>query len=223
MWRQDDAVHMAVRPVSVRIVILTKEPIPGRVKTRLIPALGPEGAATFHGLLVWETIRLAQQSGLPIDVSLAGDLNGRFATDLRNQGVCVESQVDGDLGARMAYALRGPGRRVALGTDCVTFQPEWIVQAAESSTQVAIGPAEDGGYWCITVDVSTPGLFPTLFQKMNWSTSTVLDITKKRLTQAGHSITWLPTTFDVDVPSDLPRLKQHPSCPPHIRAALNAI
>jgi rSAM/selenodomain-associated transferase 1 len=214
---------MAVRTVNARIVILTKEPIPGRVKTRLIPALGPDGAAALHTALVWETIERAEQSGLPVDVSLAGDLDGTFADQLRNHGLQVEAQVDGDLGARMAHALRGPGRRIALGTDCVVFEPAWLHTAARAQEPVVIGPASDGGYWLIATDDATEGLFAALFQNMTWSVSNVLDVTKARLEQAGHCIAWLPTAYDVDEPGDLVRLQQDAHCPAQIQALLDAI
>ncbi|MEC8424294.1 MAG: glycosyltransferase, partial [Myxococcota bacterium] len=64
---------------AVEIVVLTKDPIPGRVKTRLIPALGPEGAARFHVAMALETLLRARATGMTVRVALHGDPTGAFA------------------------------------------------------------------------------------------------------------------------------------------------
>ena len=114
---------MAVCPVNTRVVVLTKEPIEGTVKTRLISSIGPKNATALHTALAWETIARAKESGLPVHVSLAGSMNSTFANELQTRGVSVEAQITGDLGQRLAHALRGPSKSIAIGTDCVVFDP----------------------------------------------------------------------------------------------------
>ena len=202
-----------------RVVLLTKDPVPGRVKTRLAPLLGEAGAARLHRTFVDATLDRLTLTGLPITLSLAGDLTGSFAEGLRARGVVVEPQAEGDLGARLRHALRGPGRRIALGTDCLLFDPAWVVAAA-SSADTCIGPAEDGGYWCIAIE-GTAGGSQTgqLFEAIDWSTDRVLAQTLAAATRAGLPHRLLPRCFDVDSPADLARLLQDPACPPAVQAA----
>ena len=85
--------------MSARVVVLTKDPTPGRVKTRLAATLGAEGAARLHAAFAQATVRRAARSGLPVTVSLRGDLQGPFARALAALGAGLETQADGDLGA----------------------------------------------------------------------------------------------------------------------------
>jgi rSAM/selenodomain-associated transferase 1 len=214
---------MAVCPVSTRIVVLTKVPVPGTVKTRLAAHIGKPAATALHEAMVWETLDRARASGLPVDVSLSGDLDGAFANQLRTSGFPVYAQAKGDLGARMSDALRGPGWRFALGTDCVVFDPKWLQLANVAEQTVCIGPADDGGYWTIGADLRTPGLDEALFSGMTWSQPTVCHTTERRIDEAGHPIQWLPDCYDVDTIEDLHRLIQDPRCTGRVRAVLNGI
>jgi rSAM/selenodomain-associated transferase 1 len=214
---------MAVLPVSTRIVVLTKVPVPGTVKTRLATHIGEASATALHEAMAWETLDRARASGLPVDVSLAGDLDSPFANQLRTSGIAVYAQENGDLGARMSSALRGPGRRIALGTDCVVFDPSWLVPANVEDEMVSIGPADDGGYWTIGADLSIPGLSETLFSGMTWSEPTVYRTTISRLDATGHPIQCLPNCYDVDTIEDLHRLMQDQRCTGRVRAVLNSI
>lgn len=201
------------------IVVLTKAPAPGRVKTRLIPALGARGAAALHEALVHQTLDLARATGLPVQVALDGPLDGPFAAALRGRGLAVFGQVSGDLGDRLRAALAGPGRRVALGTDSPTLSPAWIRAAAEAPTPVALGPAEDGGYWTIAVDAPCDAVFDAI----PWSSDAVLATTLDRARAAGLGVTMLPTCYDIDLPADLDRLAADPACPPALAARLAAL
>jgi len=209
--------------MNARIVILTKEPTPGSVKTRLIPAIGPEAATRLHTAMVWETIERAQSTGLPVHVALAGDMSSSFADALRHKVTAVEPQVHGDLGQRMAHALKGPGRAIALGTDCVLFEPTWLIEAAQATAPVVIGPAEDGGYWLIAACGDNPTIFPALFNNMAWSTDSVCKDTADRLQEIDQTIHWLPSSYDIDTVEDLERLRFEPHCPSEIRDLLKVI
>jgi uncharacterized protein len=197
------------------IVVLTKDPAPGRVKTRLIPALGELGAARLHRAMVHETLRRATATGLPIRVSLRGDLAGPFAASLRARGCTVEPQADGDLGDRLVHALRGPGRRIALGTDCPIFSPSWLLDAARAPTPAAFGPSEDGGYWTICVEgTGGPSRTERLFRGVPWSSPDTLARSLGRARACGIGVSRLPTCYDIDEPPMLARLAADPRCPP---------
>lgn len=201
---------------DARVVVLTRTPVPGRVKTRLIPALGPEGAAALHEAMALETVHRAVASGLPVSVFLDGDPAHPFAAALVRLGADIQPQAEGDLGQRLAAALTGPGRRVFLGTDCVLFDSAWLLRAARDPAPVVIGPAEDGGYWTIAVDHA----WPALFQGVPWSTASVLEHTLAAARGLGLAVSLLPTCYDIDTPADLDRLRVDPACPPSLRPLL---
>lgn len=196
------------------IVVMTRAPEPGQTKTRLIPALGAVGAARLHAAMVTVTLDRAQATGLPVRIALAGDQRGEFAATLRAGGFPVELQVEGDLGARLNHALRGPGRRIAVGTDCPIFEPSWLVAAARARTPVAFGPAEDGGYWCVSVE-GTAGLLDTggVFRGIPWSTAHTLNASVEAAQRHGLAVSLLPTCYDIDTPPALSRLAADPRCP----------
>lgn len=204
------------------IVVLTKDPVPGRVKTRLIPALGADGAARLHRAMVQETVCRARATGLPVRISLRGALDGPFAAELRALGCAVEPQADGDLGDRLVHALRGPGRRIALGTDCPTLQPGWLLDAARAPTPAAFGPSEDGGYWTVSVEgTGGPADTARLFRGVPWSSPETLARSLERAAACGIGVSRLPTCYDIDEPPMLARLAADPRCPPAIRPLLS--
>lgn len=209
--------------MSGRIVVLTKAPIPGRVKTRLGEHIGHDAAAAIHETMVVETIRLAMSTGLPVTVSVDLDPGGRFMRRLQPLGVSVEAQADGDLGDRLTHAMRHPGRTIALGSDCVVFDPKWLVECVHSQADVSIGPAEDGGYWTIALDGSTPRLTTSAFADMPWSTPALHQETCSRLQSAGFSVHTLPAAYDVDDLSDLQRLAADRRCAEPLRAAVKRL
>jgi len=209
--------------MSARVVILTKAPVPGQVKTRLAEGIGSESAAYVHELMVFETIRRAQQTNLDVIVSLANDEHAVFAKHLSTLGVAVEPQARGDLGDRLAHAMRHPGLSIALGTDCVVFDPSWLTDAAESAADASVGPSDDGGYWMIALDGSNPKLSEAAFSDMPWSTPTLFAKTQDRLRSSGFSLNRVSGAYDVDDLSDLRRLATDQRCADSIRSAVKAL
>ncbi|MEL6350000.1 MAG: TIGR04282 family arsenosugar biosynthesis glycosyltransferase, partial [Myxococcota bacterium] len=204
---------MITLPPAPRLVVMTKAPQPGRVKTRLIPALGAEGAAAMHTALVSATLDRVRRSGLDVVIAMGGDYQGAFARSLERQGFTVLPQAPGDLGERLKRALTGPGRRLAIGTDCPIFSPRWLADAAERPEPVVLGPAEDGGYWMICVDAPQDALF----DDVPWSTEAVLKTTVDRAKAMGLAVHMAPTCYDIDTPLDLKRLLEDPRCPLGVR------
>ncbi|MFT5585811.1 MAG: rSAM/selenodomain-associated transferase 1 [Cognaticolwellia sp.] len=204
----------------MRCVVFTKPPVPGTCKTRLIPAIGAQGAADLHAAMACDVLETAQRAGLSVQVSLAGDMDHPWVQTL---GVPVTPQVSGDLGARMLAAL-GDGPAMALGTDAPTLPLSFLQQAAELSHPLVLGPAFDGGYW--TLAWQRP--IPELMQGMRWSTDSVLSETMLRARSLGVEPHLLPFWYDVDTPKALALLKQQLRIlPEHIaprtRSALHAL
>lgn len=197
---------------SSRVVILTRDPVPGRVKTRLHPALGPEGAARLHEAMVHHTVQTALLSGLPVRLALEGDLSGPFARSLAAMGVEVHAQGEGDLGQRLSRACREPGRVICIGTDCPGLLPQDLRDAA-ARTGVCFGPAVDGGYWLVALEGADEPLLAMLFEDIPWSTDRTLAVTVDRLEACGQRPSLLQTRADLDTPDDLARWCDDPSCP----------
>ena len=206
----------ASRPeaAAAAIAILARAPLPGLAKTRLIPALGAQGAARAQRCFTRNTLRLAATADMgPVTLWCAPDADQRFFRALhRAQGVVLQSQCGGDLGARMlqasAHHFAGqPDQPLLLiGTDCAVLAPGQLQAAARALQQhdVVIVPAEDGGY----VLVGTRRLVSEVFERVEWSTALVMAQTRERLTQAGVKWLEMPTLWDVDEPADWLRLQQ---------------
>lgn len=208
-----------VRPDPVHIAILAKAPVAGLAKTRLIPALGAQGAARLQRQLTLRALHTARQAQLG-EVSLwcAPDAGHRFFRALQQRhGVDCRTQPDTDLGQRMLCALTAQRLTtpcIVIGTDCPALTPRHLKDAARalSSGQDAVFiPAEDGGYVLVGLRREVPGLFAGVA----WSTEHVMAQTRERLRHAGAAWQEVATLWDVDVPPDLQRLQQwHASAAP---------
>jgi rSAM/selenodomain-associated transferase 1 len=180
-----------------RISIFARYPEPGMAKTRLIPALGAEGAARVYARLLEGTVAQARTAGIPFELRVTGGREQAFHEWL-GEDVAVVDQGDGDLGARMA---RGPAPALLIGSDCPGLTAPLLRAAADvlAESPVVIGPATDGGYYLI--GFSQP--MPFLFEDMEWSTPQVLTETLIRLTARGIGPAILPELSDIDLPEDL--------------------
>jgi len=204
---------------TTRIVVIAKAPQPGRVKTRLIPALGAEGAAALAARMLACTLVAAFEAAGAADTAdpalgvvelCASPAPG----DPAWQGVVVpaglrwSAQGEGDLGARMAGAARrvlaGGERVLLIGTDCPALDAACLRTAAEALDEVeaVIVPSFDGGY----VLLGLRRFDPSLFEGIAWSTSTVAAATRVRLDALAWSYRVLPALQDIDVPADLVHL-----------------
>ena len=193
-----------------RILIFAKAPVPGRVKTRLIPSLGAEGAADLHGTLLEKTITQVVASGLaPVILWCAPSADHPAFLRLASEcGITLETQMGRGLGDRMLWGadkdLEEAESVLLLGTDCPVISPAHLRQALrwlDSGRDAVIGPAEDGGYVLL-------GLKRTdhlLFGGMEWGTDRVLQGTKDRLSDLGWHWRELETLWDLDRPKDLKR------------------
>ena len=127
---------------AVRIIIFAKAPCPGTAKTRLIPALGAEGAAWLAGIMLAHTLDkvLAAAVGpVELRMSPAPDDAQWQGVELP-AGIALIAQGDGDLGARMARAAqRGLTRNDAvllIGTDCPELSIAYLRAAAQALHEV---------------------------------------------------------------------------------------
>ena len=191
-------------------MILAKAPIPGLSKTRLIPAIGPVGAARLQRRLTRVAVRTCVEAGLgPVTLWCTPDTRHRFFRALqKTTGIDCRLQPGGDLGHRMLAAFRvhcAQGPVLMIGTDCPALRPDQLRRAAQSLIQgddAVVHPAEDGGY--VLIGLREPRA--ALFSNMSWSTDRVMSDTRERAHAMGLKMSEFETLWDVDRPDDLVRL-----------------
>ena len=184
-----------------RLVLFTRYPVPGKAKTRLIPALGEAGAAAIHRKLAERTAAVMRDSGLPLEIRFTGADRQEFE-EWFGEGPSYAAQADGDLGDRLRAAI-DPPPVIFVGADCPDLAVDHLQEAAKALAEndVVIGPAEDGGYWLIGIAKR----YDWLFTDMDWGTDAVLPETLKRLADRDIEAVLLETLADCDRPEDLPR------------------
>ena len=196
-----------------RIVIFAKAPVAGLAKTRLIPALGAQGAARLAAALLEHAVAQALASGVgPVELCVTPAPADPLWSGLAPQATLTWSdQGNGDLGERMARAAQrvlDAGEPVLLmGTDCPDLTAARIRDAAASliAADAALVPAFDGGYVLLGLN----HFDASLFAGIAWSTATVAQETRRRVEQLGWSLQNLPTLHDIDEPADLRWLPAH--------------
>ncbi len=190
-----------------RLGIFARFPEPGRAKTRLIPALGPEGAARLHEEMVRHTLRmtddLKQTRAVMVEVWLAGGDEDRFLALFGAR--TYRAQAAGDLGDRMACAFRSmlaeTSAALIIGTDCPALDATLLSEALDElgTHDLVLGPATDGGYYLIGLRAPASGLF----EEMPWGTDAVCAETLRRAGGLGLRVHQLRMLDDVDEPRDL--------------------
>ena len=198
--------------MSTPIIVFAKAPQPGEAKTRLIPALGPAGAAALHARLLEQTLETAKAAELrEVELCCAPDASHPFfAACAATYGVVLTEQGSGDLGDRMhravERALGAAARVILIGSDCAVMTPGYL-GAAEArlalGSDVVLGPAEDGGYVLVALARNDRALF----EGIPWGSAAVLEETRARLRALGWGWRELETLWDVDRPADLERLR----------------
>ena len=193
------------------IAVLAKAPAPGLAKTRLIPALGAQGAAALAARLLEHASAQAVAAALgPVTLWATPDLLHPLWPRLQQSlGLALALQPDGDLGRRMAHAFCSTsGPLLLTGTDIPGLDAAVLGEAAArlASHDAVFVPALDGGYGLVGLRQATPATLQALFDGMTWSTPTVMAVTRQRLAAAGLRHAELPALPDIDEPDDLRHL-----------------
>ena len=204
-------------PSGSHILLFARYPVPGETKTRLIPALGPVGAARLHRRMAEGAVAAARavptpHAGARITVCYTGAPIKAFGAWL-GRDLQYSPQSSGDLGDRMGRAFRrtlesGPAAAVCIGSDVPALTPAILQQAFKSlgDHDVVLGPASDGGYYLIGMK----RFHPELFSGIEWGTGQVWERTCEAASRMGLRAAQLPTLPDVDRPEDLEPLRGDP-------------
>lgn len=191
------------------LILFTRYPEPGLAKTRLIPVLEAEGAASLHRQMAEHTLMQAKKLRSHRDISLEIQFTGGTVAQMQSwlgMELIYVAQGQGELGDRMFIAFQRAFDQnaafvIIIGTDCPELDAGILEQAFEALQQhdLVLGPARDGGYYLIGLQ----RLVPQLFQGIAWSTTIVLQQTVEIAERAGLTIAYLPSLSDVDHPADL--------------------
>ena len=203
-------VRIALEPAAPRrrLLIFLKDPEPGQVKTRLAASIGADEASRAYRACVETTLArlrpLRQEAVLYVEPP---DAIGKVDAWL-GDGWVLRPQRGRTLGERLARATAeafadGAARVAVVGTDSPWIAPADIEDAfrALERADVAVGPAEDGGYYLIGLARPTPALFDGIA----WSTPAVYAQTCARAAALGLRLAPLREGYDVDRVEDLDR------------------
>lgn len=186
------------------LMIFIKNPILGKVKTRLAKSIGDEKALIIYKELLQKTIDIAINTEYHRELWYSSyiDENDQADPKLFNKML----QVGHNLGERMSHSFsmafeNGFGKAVIIGSDCPDLTEERIKTAFKSleHSDLVIGPSIDGGYYLLGMNRYQP----ELFSGIEWSESTVFESTIGKAKKIGLRISELPALNDIDTIEDL--------------------
>jgi rSAM/selenodomain-associated transferase 2/rSAM/selenodomain-associated transferase 1 len=200
--------HTRRYSLSGRLIVFCRYPVPGRTKTRLIPHLGPVGAADLHRYLteiIYSRARkFARENYVDLEIRFEGSSIQRMKRWLGTSAK-ISKQGSGNLGIRMnnsfSNAFRNGFKRVVLiGTDIPHLTEEVLENAfnALDDKDVVLGPSTDGGYWLIGLKRPVD-----LFRDVEWGKDTVLKQTLDLVKEHGLNASLLEPLSDIDDCQDL--------------------
>ncbi|AOW99043.1 hypothetical protein BJP34_05915 [Moorena producens PAL-8-15-08-1] len=195
--------------LTERLIIFSRYPEPGKTKTRMIPALGADGAATLQRRMTEHTVAQVKEliTGRPVSVEIhfAGG-NQQLMQNWLGSNLVYKPQSDGDLGKRITSAFElsfaeSITKVVIIGIDCPDLNSSVMNQAFEAldNHDLVLGPAKDGGYYLVGLG----RLIPELFVGVSWGTSEVLQQTVDIAKSLNLTMAMLSELTDVDRPEDL--------------------
>ena len=189
------------------LIQFAKEPVSGRVKTRMMPHLGAEQACSLHrDLLLW-TCRTLTRAGLAdVELWVSGNSGHSDFGQCLSMGISgVRAQQGADLGKRMFHAisegLKIYRKVILVGSDCPGIDASYLGKAitALDCQPLVIGPASDGGY----VLIGATEVWSSLFEGVSWGSSEVFAQTKERIAALEKQYVELDVLADIDRPEDL--------------------
>jgi rSAM/selenodomain-associated transferase 1 len=192
---------------STRTIVFAKAPLAGFAKTRLIPALGREGAATLARNMLMGTLHEAISADIgAVELCVTPAIQDpAWQGVVFPTGIEISEQGGGDLGERLsraaARAFSNTESALLIGTDCVEMSSTLLRNAAQALHEydAAIHCTTDGGYALLGLNRFSP----LLFSDIPWSTSKVASLTSDRIRQLGWSLHIGEILRDVDEPQDM--------------------
>jgi len=205
-----------MRGGGCRLLLFARYPVPGEAKTRLIPAIGPRGAALLHRRMAEHAAGAARRACAAGEAEVTVCCTGARVREFRawlGEDLRYAPQPRGDLGARLLHAFGtafsgGAACVLAVGADVPELSADILLEAigALRGHDAVLGPAEDGGYYL----VGTRAFRPELFAGVDWGSDRVCRQTREAIRRLGMTVRELPALRDVDRPEDLAILRGDP-------------
>lgn len=193
------------------LLLFAKEPLPGKVKTRLARDIGATRAAALYEAMLRDTLERSRRVSASPVLAYSPVGGTAYFAQLAPEATLL-LQPDGDLGVRLQAAFTaafelGFEHVAAVGSDAPHVPAAWIEEAFERLAREhgVIGPATDGGYWLIGLSRPAPGLF----ERVRWSSAATRADTEARAVECGVELAVLRETFDVDTSGELEHLREH--------------
>jgi hypothetical protein len=190
------------------LIIFAKNPLLGKVKTRLASSVGEEKALEIYRILLRKTRDVSKQVDIDRVVYYSDFINCEDLWD--SEFFQKRKQRGKSLGERMLHAFEdqfdeGHSKCIVIGTDCFELEPEIIEEALDSLDRydAVIGPANDGGYYLLGMKKT----YRSFFENKPWSTDEVFEQTIEDFQEAGIQYCVLTKLVDVDIESDLDSMK----------------
>jgi rSAM/selenodomain-associated transferase 1 len=214
--------------MDAALIVVAKKPEPGFTKTRLCPPFTPQDAAEFYRCLMLDTLALASRlENVDHTLAYTPPNTHSYFQRLTPDGFRLMPQLGVDLGERLANALAhhfqlGYRRVVIMNSDGPTLPLPYLSEAFSGLdyADITLGMGHDGGYYLIGMK----RLQPALFKDIAWSTERVIPQTIATCRSLGLHVHKVPEWYDVDVATDLDRLRhdltQNPAAAPHTLAFL---
>lgn len=200
------------------IIVFAKNPVPNEVKTRLIPYLSPNLAASlYRAFLVDSCSALRKVSTAHLVIAYTPPDSLIPLQNLIGLEAIYIPQVGSDLGERLISAVRWAcnqnySKFLLVGSDSPTLPLSYVERAFNllELCDVTIGPSMDGGYYLIGFSAHGTSLaVPTVFEDISWSTDVVFRQTLEKIESVNARLGLLPPWYDVDNPEGLQRLCDH--------------
>ena len=186
------------------LIIFIKNPILGKVKTRLARSIGDEKALMIYRELLNKTMDIASKTECNREVWYSGYINENDQVDPRLFE--KKLQEGSNLGERMSNSFsqafeNGSDKAVIIGSDCPDVTDELIAKAFQilDKADLVIGPSLDGGYYLLGMKK----YHPELFLGIEWSEISVYETTVRKAKSIGLKISVLPALNDIDTIEDL--------------------
>lgn len=191
----------------LHLIVMVKEPRPGRVKTRLAKDIGSVDAVWWFRHQTRSLLRRLDDPRWRIVLAVAPDREG-LSSRVWPPGIPKLPQGSGDLGARMARLLTRlrPCPALLVGSDVPDLQASHIARAMRllDRNDAVFGPSPDGGYWLVGLRNLRPAP-PGLFKGVRWSSEHALSDTLATL--PGQRVGFANALSDVDTVGDLRRAR----------------
>lgn len=212
MWRRTGW-HGTMTRSGASLIIFSKAPVAGEVKTRLIPELGKERSAELYRQMITRTLMTTIKARISnVYLYCHPDKLHPFFNECADRfDIILCEQTGSNLGKRMQNAIAGVlgmghGSAILIGCDCPDLSTSDINIAREKldrGQDIVLGPCEDGGYYLIGMK----SMHAELFESVSWGTSSVFEHTRQLVRNLRLSYFELPLRWDIDRPSDLHRLQ----------------